>query len=116
MSKAGIQVPVAVVGAGPVGATAANLLGCYGVETLVIDRDKDIVDYPRAIGIDDESARVLQGRRQPGVEACRHRQRASGGAAAGHLRAGTPAACQSRDRPVRQARTHAQPRPPGPPR
>lgn len=60
MSKAGIQVPVAVVGAGPAGATAANLLGCYEVETLVIDRDKDIVDYPPAIGIDDESVRVLQ--------------------------------------------------------
>jgi 3-(3-hydroxy-phenyl)propionate hydroxylase len=60
MSGPDIAVQVAVVGAGPVGATAANLLGCYGVETLVIDRDKDIVDYPRAIGIDDESVRVLQ--------------------------------------------------------
>lgn len=60
MSKPGIRVPVAVVGAGPAGATAANLLGCYGVETLVIDRDSGIVDYPRAIGIDDESVRVLQ--------------------------------------------------------
>jgi 3-(3-hydroxy-phenyl)propionate hydroxylase len=56
----GVRVPVAVVGAGPAGATAANLLGCYGVETLVIDRDSGIVDYPRAIGIDDESVRVLQ--------------------------------------------------------
>lgn len=46
MSKAGIQAPVAVVGAGPLGVTVANLLGCYGVEALVIDRDKDIVDYP----------------------------------------------------------------------
>ena len=60
MSQPRGQVPVAVVGAGPAGATAANLLGCYGVETLVIDRDRGIVDYPRAIGIDDESVRVLQ--------------------------------------------------------
>ncbi|HZR50550.1 MAG TPA: bifunctional 3-(3-hydroxy-phenyl)propionate/3-hydroxycinnamic acid hydroxylase [Streptosporangiaceae bacterium] len=60
MSKPDIEVPIVVIGAGPAGATAANLLGCYGVETLVIDRDSGIVDYPRAIGIDDESVRVLQ--------------------------------------------------------
>jgi 3-(3-hydroxy-phenyl)propionate hydroxylase len=54
------RVAVAVIGAGPVGATAANLLGCYGVDTLLIDRDCEIVDYPRAIGIDDESLRTFQ--------------------------------------------------------
>jgi len=32
------HVPVVVVGAGPVGATAANLLGRYGVSTLLVDR------------------------------------------------------------------------------
>lgn len=55
------RVSVAVVGAGPVGVTAANLLGSYGVETLILDRDTEIVDYPRAIGIDDETLRTLQG-------------------------------------------------------
>lgn len=54
------DVSVAVIGAGPVGATAANLLGTYGISTLVIDRESDIVDYPRAIGIDDESLRTFQ--------------------------------------------------------
>jgi 3-(3-hydroxy-phenyl)propionate hydroxylase len=54
------HVAVAVVGAGPVGATAANLLGLYGVETLIIDRETDVIDYPRAIGIDDESLRTFQ--------------------------------------------------------
>ena len=55
------RVRVAVVGAGPVGVTAANLLGGYGVDTLILDRDTEVVDYPRAIGIDDETLRTLQG-------------------------------------------------------
>ena len=54
------HVPVAVIGAGPVGLTAANLLGTYGVNTLIVDRETDIVDYPRAIGIDDETLRTFQ--------------------------------------------------------
>ncbi|HZP52498.1 bifunctional 3-(3-hydroxy-phenyl)propionate/3-hydroxycinnamic acid hydroxylase [Actinocrinis sp.] len=54
------HVSVAVVGAGPVGATAANLLGVYGVSTLIVDRERDIVEYPRAIGVDDESLRTFQ--------------------------------------------------------
>ncbi|MBW8817757.1 MAG: bifunctional 3-(3-hydroxy-phenyl)propionate/3-hydroxycinnamic acid hydroxylase [Streptomyces sp.] len=55
------RVGVAIVGAGPVGVTAANLLGQYGVSTLIIDRDTEIVRYPRAIGVDDETLRTLQG-------------------------------------------------------
>ncbi len=51
---------VAIVGAGPVGVTAANLLGTYGISTLIVDREPDIVDYPRAAGVDDESLRTFQ--------------------------------------------------------
>ncbi len=54
------SVSVAVIGAGPVGATAANLLGTYGIDTLIVERESDVVDYPRAIGIDDESLRTFQ--------------------------------------------------------
>ncbi|HTI22688.1 MAG TPA: bifunctional 3-(3-hydroxy-phenyl)propionate/3-hydroxycinnamic acid hydroxylase [Kutzneria sp.] len=54
------HVAVAVVGAGPVGVTAANLLGAYGVTTLIVDRESEIVDYPRAIGVDDETLRTFQ--------------------------------------------------------
>lgn len=53
-------VPVLVVGAGPIGVTIANLLGAYGVETLLIDRSPDILNYPRAVGIDDEALRTCQ--------------------------------------------------------
>lgn len=54
------QVPVLIVGAGPVGMTMANLLGTYGVQTLVVDRSPEILDYPRAVGLDDEAMRTLQ--------------------------------------------------------
>ena len=40
--------------------TIANLLGLYGVTAIVIDRETDIIDYPRAVGIDDESLRTCQ--------------------------------------------------------
>ena len=55
-----LQVPVLIVGAGPVGVTMANLLGTYGVRTLVVDRSLEILDYPRAVGLDDEAMRALQ--------------------------------------------------------
>jgi 3-(3-hydroxy-phenyl)propionate hydroxylase len=51
---------VLVVGAGPCGMTLANLLGTYGVNAIVIDREPDVIDYPRAVGIDDESLRTCQ--------------------------------------------------------
>lgn len=54
------QVAVAIVGAGPVGLMAANLLGTHGVATLVIDRNSGPMDIPRAIALDDEGARTLQ--------------------------------------------------------
>lgn len=52
---------VAVVGFGPVGALAACLLGQAGIRTLVIDRSETIYDKPRAVALDHEIARVLQG-------------------------------------------------------
>ncbi|HWK66314.1 MAG TPA: bifunctional 3-(3-hydroxy-phenyl)propionate/3-hydroxycinnamic acid hydroxylase [Rhizobiaceae bacterium] len=51
---------VIIVGAGPVGTTLANLLGTYGVRTLVLEREPDIIDYPRAVGMDDEALRAFQ--------------------------------------------------------
>lgn len=51
---------IAIVGAGPVGLTIANTLGLYGVRVLLIEKLDHIIDYPRAIGIDDEALRTLQ--------------------------------------------------------
>lgn len=51
---------VVIIGAGPVGLLAANLLGQYGVKTLILEKEKAPYSYPRAIGIDDEALRALQ--------------------------------------------------------
>jgi 3-(3-hydroxy-phenyl)propionate hydroxylase len=55
-----VETDVLIVGAGPCGITLANLLGTYGVRAMVLDRDTEILDYPRAVGIDDESLRTYQ--------------------------------------------------------
>ena len=52
--------PVVIVGAGPTGLTLANLLGVYGIRTLVVERQTDTVGEPRAVTIDDESLRTVQ--------------------------------------------------------
>lgn len=51
---------VIIVGAGPTGLTLANLFGQAGIKTLVLERLHDLIDYPRAIGIDDEALRGMQ--------------------------------------------------------
>jgi 3-(3-hydroxy-phenyl)propionate hydroxylase len=61
MSSASGMFDVAIVGLGPVGAVAANLLGQGGLRTLVVDREREIYDKPRAVALDHEIARVLQG-------------------------------------------------------
>lgn len=51
---------VVVIGGGPSGMTLANLLGEYGVKTLVLEQNKHTVLEPRAVSIDDESLRTMQ--------------------------------------------------------
>ena len=51
---------VLIIGAGPVGLTLANLLGQFGVSTLVLEGRDELIDYPRAVGIDDEALRTMQ--------------------------------------------------------
>ncbi|MFC9517494.1 bifunctional 3-(3-hydroxy-phenyl)propionate/3-hydroxycinnamic acid hydroxylase [Nocardiaceae bacterium NPDC056970] len=51
---------VAVVGYGPTGVTAANLLGRYGLKAVVIERNSDIYGRARAISTDEEVLRIWQ--------------------------------------------------------
>ena len=54
---------VAIIGYGPTGATAANLLGQLGLRVLVIERDPDIYGRARAISTDEEVIACLDGAR-----------------------------------------------------
>ncbi|MCC5577625.1 bifunctional 3-(3-hydroxy-phenyl)propionate/3-hydroxycinnamic acid hydroxylase [Microtetraspora sp. AC03309] len=51
---------VAVVGYGPTGVTAANLLGAMGLRIVVVERDADIFPRARAISTDEEVVRIWQ--------------------------------------------------------
>lgn len=51
---------VLVVGYGPVGQLAANLLGAAGLRTLVLERAHGLHPLPRAAALDDEALRILQ--------------------------------------------------------
>ena len=52
---------VVIVGGGPNGITAAHYMGMYGVDCVVLELADGILPYPRAVGMDDEALRVLQG-------------------------------------------------------
>lgn len=51
---------VAVIGYGPTGVTAANLLGAQGLKVVVVERDAEVYTRARAISTDEEVLRVWQ--------------------------------------------------------
>ena len=53
------HVPVAIVGAGPTGITAATLLAQLGVRSLILDRWPGVYPQPRAVHLDDEIYRII---------------------------------------------------------
>ncbi|MFI0137810.1 bifunctional 3-(3-hydroxy-phenyl)propionate/3-hydroxycinnamic acid hydroxylase [Streptomyces luteogriseus] len=53
-------VPVVIIGAGPVGVTAALLLARRAVRSVVLERHTDLYPLPRAVAMDDEVRRILQ--------------------------------------------------------
>lgn len=59
-SKTDDTAEVAILGAGPVGLTLANYLGQMGIRVIVLEKLDELIDYPRAIGIDDEALRTIQ--------------------------------------------------------
>ncbi len=52
---------VVIVGGGPNGITAAHYMGLYGIDCIVLELADGVLPYPRAVGMDDEALRVLQG-------------------------------------------------------
>nr|WP_026178921.1 bifunctional 3-(3-hydroxy-phenyl)propionate/3-hydroxycinnamic acid hydroxylase [Streptomyces hokutonensis] len=60
-SRAGdMTYDVAVIGYGPTGVTAANLLGALGLRVVVLERDAEIYTRARAISTDEEVLRIWQ--------------------------------------------------------
>ena len=55
-----VHVPVVIVGAGPTGLAAGNLLGQAGIETLILEQSAELCTFPRATAIDDEGLRICQ--------------------------------------------------------
>ncbi|MCO6188438.1 bifunctional 3-(3-hydroxy-phenyl)propionate/3-hydroxycinnamic acid hydroxylase [Rhizobium sp. L1K21] len=55
-----VDYDVAIIGCGPVGAYAANLMGRAGLKTLVVDRDTSPYALPRAVHFDHEMLRLLE--------------------------------------------------------
>ena len=51
---------VVIVGLGPTGATLANILGEYGLDVVVLEREASVYPLPRAVHFDDEAMRVFQ--------------------------------------------------------
>ena len=51
---------VVIIGFGPSGAIAAALLGQAGISTLLVERNHEVYDKPRAIALDHEIMRVFQ--------------------------------------------------------
>lgn len=51
---------VLIIGAGPVGAALANLLGKHGVDVVLIERHQGILEIPRAVHLDGETMRIIQ--------------------------------------------------------
>lgn len=56
-----METDVLIAGAGPVGLALANRLGLEGVGAIVVEQDPGVAELPRAVSIDDEAMRFMQG-------------------------------------------------------
>ena len=55
-----IDTDVLVIGAGPIGLAAANLLADQGVRVMLVERNAGTSDEPRAISVTDETLRTMR--------------------------------------------------------
>ena len=55
-----IDTDILVVGAGPTGLVLSNILGAYGIECILVEKNPSTGKEPRAVSVDDESLRTLQ--------------------------------------------------------
>jgi 3-(3-hydroxy-phenyl)propionate hydroxylase len=53
-------IDVAVIGAGPTGLMTANLLALHGLRVSVFEAEPALIDFPRGVGMDDETCRTFQ--------------------------------------------------------
>jgi len=54
------MIDVAIIGCGPVGAMAANLLGKQGLSVIVLEKETEHYPLPRAVHLDHEMMRLFQ--------------------------------------------------------
>lgn len=54
------MIDVAIIGCGPVGAMAANLLGKQGLSVVVLEKETEHYPLPRAVHLDHEMMRLFQ--------------------------------------------------------
>jgi 3-(3-hydroxy-phenyl)propionate hydroxylase len=57
--RGSLDADVVIVGAGPIGLTAANLLGSLGISTILLEQNEKTADLPKALAVDDEYMRLL---------------------------------------------------------
>ncbi|WP_435261258.1 FAD-dependent monooxygenase [Tenacibaculum sp. nBUS_03] len=55
-----IDFDVIIAGCGPTGATFANYLGKSNLKILIFDKESEIIDFPRAVHIDEDVIRIFQ--------------------------------------------------------
>jgi 2-polyprenyl-6-methoxyphenol hydroxylase-like FAD-dependent oxidoreductase len=51
---------VLIVGCGPTGALLTALLGQFGVQNMVLEKEAGVTDDPRGITLDEDGIRLLQ--------------------------------------------------------
>ncbi|MFE5769644.1 FAD-dependent monooxygenase [Streptomyces sp. NPDC056485] len=61
MSGAGAEVPVLIVGGGPVGLTARALLARWGVPTLLVEKHAELSPFPRSRLVNVRSMEIFRG-------------------------------------------------------